>query len=439
MKTFFGTDGIRGKAGKGILSSPKIYELGRAIAQWSSTQNDNPAFIIAHDTRSSSDYIKSALKSELLFHGIDVYDMGVSPTPSLFYEIKHKKYPYTHGIMITASHNPYQDNGLKIINEQGKISRHDQEAIYELYLNKDNTRSADQYGHEHHLKSSETTYADTLKKICSPHFLRGKKVVLDSGHGATSFIAESIFAHYGADVISLHCNPNGYNINYNCGSTSPEYIQQYVINHHADIGCAFDGDGDRVILIDRDGSVKDGDDILCLLSQHPLYNHQQTYISTIMSNQGLDDYITSQNKKLVKSPVGDSNVCAYIDTYNACIGAEQSGHIIIKDVIKTGDGIASALKTCESLFYNNNWEMRTFEKYPQKVLSLPITEKKPLDKEPIKNILNHAQSLLSRGRIYPRYSGTESVMRILIEDRNIDNIDRISTYLIESLRFILST
>ena len=247
------------------------------------------------------------------------------------------------------------------------------------------------------------------------HLLKGKKIVLDCANGATSYVAPAIFNALGAHTIILNDQPNGTNINNQCGALHPQHLQQAVIEHAADIGFAFDGDGDRVIAVNNRGEIKDGDDLLALLSLHPEYSKYHTVVGTIMANQGLEDYLQSKGKLLLRTKVGDKYIAQEIEAYKLMVGGEQSGHIILNDYLPTGDGIFAALRTCHAISITNNWAMKTFTKYPQILVNLNVSSKKDLSTSPLSDIIEATKTKIGSGRILVRYSGTEPVLRIMAE------------------------
>jgi len=206
----------------------------------------------------------------------------------------------------------------------------------------------------------------------------------------------------------------------------PESLQKKILDHNADAGFAFDGDGDRVLAVNKNGTIKDGDDILTMLLQHPEFVDTNVLVGTIMTNYGLEQHLLQQNKKLVRTKVGDKYVSAYLVQHNLLLGGEASGHIIMRNHLNTGDGIFVALKTLESIIANNNWDMKTFKKTPQCMINVPVLHKQPLDQEPYKTIIQKSKKLLLAGRIIVRYSGTEKLLRVMVEDKTIDSSQTIA-------------
>ena len=264
-----------------------------------------------------------------------------------------------------------------------------------------------------------------------------KKIVLDVAHGATYRVAEQIFNALGAQTIIINNTPNGTNINHHCGALSPALLQEAVVLSCADAGFAFDGDGDRVIAVNRHGVIKDGDDILALLLQHPAYVHLTTVVGTLMTNCGFETYLTTHNKNLVRTAVGDKFVIEKLEQLNTILGGEQSGHIILKDIINTGDGILVALRVLESLLHSGNWDMETFIKYPQVLINVPVQTKKDLNSSPLYDIISTAQAKLTSGRLLVRFSGTESLLRVMVEAASLEGAHAIGLDVAQQLESLL--
>ncbi len=454
----FGTDGIRNKVGNYPFTSKVLPQLGRAIALWALEKYGHvPDFLVARDTRISGSWVQVSLASGLLRSPVIIYDAQVLPTPAVFHLMKDDP-RYTCGIIISASHNPAQDNGIKIIDRQGKITQADEERITELM--EDSVGSSqtgccgDTHGspgpeietnQEYHhfglqlpLINGEELYD---KKICSlfkPGFLKNQTIVLDCAQGATSTVAPAIFNALGAQIIAINNTPTGYNINKNCGALHPESLQAAVIKHSALVGFAFDGDGDRVIAVSKDGTIKDGDDVLALLCQHPDYKNEMTIVSTIMANQGFEAYLQTLGKSLIRTPVGDKYVVQELITHDLLLGGEPSGHTILRSLLPTGDGILVALKIVETMLLTGNSAFQTFTKFPQVILNVPIKHKKPLTESPIAGAIKAHEELVPQGRVLVRYSGTEPILRVMVEDSESERTTHVAHKLAEKLKTLLS-
>lgn len=439
-QNLFGTGGIRGLFGTEPLTIPSLIKLGLAIEQWAhATLNRPPVILLAADTRESAHLIKSALQVGLLASGSTIYDAQILPTPVVC-QLVHNNNTFDLGIIISASHNPYQDNGIKIINgETGKFTIEDEKQISALFKTQEIQSIA--YNTPGTVISNFNAADEYKKNIFTffpPLFLKNKKIVLDCAHGATSAIAQNIFEHFGAHIIAINNTPTGKNINDNCGSVHPEQLQDSITTHNADIGFAFDGDGDRVIIATKHGVLKDGDDILALLSTHPVYAQKTAVVATIMSNQGLVKYLKTNNKNVLRTNVGEKYVLARMEQEEILLGGEQNGHIILRDYMNYGDGIFNALRVLECLQLNNNWNMETFTKFPQILINIPINVKKDLSSPPLATLIAEYEAQLHDGRLVVRYSGTELLLRIMVEDSDVSNARAVGTHLSKELAQHLS-
>jgi phosphoglucosamine mutase len=433
----FGTDGIRATVGNAPFTTPDLHKMGLALGSWIIKKyGENATVLIGHDTRLSCSFVKSSLKSGLLAHPVCLIDAGVLPTPAVV-QLALNHETISCGIIISASHNPYQDNGIKIIDgTKGKLSAQDEQDITDLFYRPAFEYNYSQLGEEHFWGNAQKTYSDHIKSFFCPDFLRNKKVVLDCANGAAFDVAPALFRHFGAEVIAFAHEPNGKNINVTCGAVHPEALQRLVLEHHADAGFAFDGDSDRVIAVNHLGEIRDGDDILALLLDHPLYKNTRTIVGTIMTNQGLESWLNLKNITLLRTPVGDKYIARRLDKDGLLIGGEQSGHIILKDYLPTGDGIFTALRIMESIA-NNNDDMKTFNRFPQILINIPVKNKKDLTQEPFANMLKLHEEKLSNGRLVVRYSGTESILRIMIENDNKTQAEEVAQTLASKLQLAL--
>lgn len=433
-RNIFGTDGIRSPVGTSPFTRSELVQLGCAIGQWAREyyKKNNVRILLAQDTRESGSFITAALATGLLPYGIDLIHVGTLPTPALYYV--QKKYDADCCIMISASHNPYQDNGIKIFDMlNNKLSIMAEEYITQLFYSTLPTTYT-QLGTLHYATNAIDYYIQGIQSLFPRKFLDGKKIVLDCAHGATSHTAPALFQAFGAHSIIINNTPTGKNINDNCGSIYPQTLQQTVINEHADIGFAFDGDGDRIIAVNKYGEIKNGDDILALLINHPRYACQQTIVGTIMSNQGLAAFLHQHNKSFIRTNVGDKYIADQLRTQNLLLGGEQSGHIILYDYQPIGDGVVTALHILETLIATHNWNMHTFEPFPQVLINIPIAYKKNLDDPSLQEIIAQHESQLDNGRIVVRYSGTEPLLRVMVEERNKHTAYEIGTQLAHILQ-----
>ncbi len=438
QKNLFGTDGIRAQLGTAPLSYASLQQLGNAIGKWMvKTYGKNSRVLLAQDTRISCDIVKSSLLSGMLWHPIRVSDAAVLPTPGAFVVMKEKK-EFETALIISASHNPHHFNGIKIVDAlSGKISEKAELEISSYYFASDEI-SSDELGTINPYLEATALYCASMIKKFPENFLANKKIVLDCAHGATSFIASALFKKLGADPIVINNSPDGKNINHNCGSTHPEQIQKTVLQEKAYAGFAFDGDGDRIYAVNSRGEIKDGDDILALLHQHPAYCTNQLVVGTIMSNEGLAQELHSHKKSFKRTAVGDKHIARELIKKRLSLGGEPSGHIIMADHCLSSDGLFCALRILEIMQQNQNHLMESFTRFPSSLKSIIITHKKNLDEGICAQLINDAKANLQSGRLIVRYSGTEPLVRILAEAQDGNHaslvVDELAKNLIYELR-----
>ncbi len=430
MKNLFGTDGIRALMGDYPLTHEGLYKLGTVIGSWAHAHN-KARIIIATDTRISATFCKYALISGLVQFPIMLHDGGILPTPVLHYLVQ--KYEYDYGIIITASHNNADYNGIKIVTKEGKLSDTEQMTLEAHHALPISPCNYSELGQAAYLPHAFNLYQEALNRNFQANFLKNIKIVIDCAHGAWSQYAEIIFKHFGAHVISLASSGPNNNINKECGSLYPHNIQQAVIKHEATIGIAFDGDGDRIIVVNKAGIIKDGDDILSMLIHHPRYKKNSAIVGTSMTNEGVADYMNQYNKTLVRVAVGDAHVLEELKRENLTLGGEPSGHIIARDFSESADALFVALRLLETMILTYNMDLTTFSKYPQELINLPVTVKKDLDTENFKAFLKEHAKVIDKSRIMIRYSGTEPVVRILVEYNNQEDKEIVQTKLLPSL------
>ncbi len=441
MNSFFGTDGIRAAIGTTLFTHQRLPEVAHAVSTWLTTNSANlehkPRVIIIHDTRNACAYIKSIFKMVFFSQAIDVYDAGVVPTPAASFLIQ--KFNADCALIISASHNPWYDNGIKIIDRSGKLDTHAESTISALINTPQSiTINYHNLGNETAIDGA-LEYFNALAPLFNEQFLLDTKVVLDCAHGATSTVAQKLFEFFGAQVVMLNNKPDGFNINQECGSLTPANLQKAVCDNVADIGFAFDGDGDRVIAVNHDGLIKNGDDILALLSKHPDYHNQTTIVGTIMSNIGFESWLNKQGKILTRTPVGDKHVAQKLEEFNALLGGEQSGHIILKNYTNTGDGVLVALKILQTMLLLDDKSFKTFTPYPQVLLTIPVKRMCDLSESPYDQLIQAAQQQVPSGRISVRYSGTEkNMLRIMVESELLQDARTIAQLLATRLQKELS-
>ena len=422
MGKYFGTDGFRGEANVD-LTVEHAFEVGRYLG-WYYSRNHKARIVIGKDTRRSSYMFEYALVAGLTASGADVYLLHVTTTPSVSYVVRSEEFDC--GIMISASHNPYYDNGIKIINGKGHKLEATVENLIEQYI--DGLTDPIPYATKDHIgrtvdySMGRNRYIGYLMSIPTRAF-KDLKVGLDCANGSSSAIAKSVFDALGAQTYVINNQPDGTNINTNCGSTHIEVLQKYVVDNGLDVGFAYDGDADRCIAVDEFGRVVNGDLILyvCGLemkSKGELVN--DTIVTTIMSNFGLYKSLDKVGIKYEKTAVGDKYVYENMVENGHCIGGEQSGHIIFSKHATTGDGILTSLKIMETMVENKRTLAQlteVVEIYPQLLINVRVTDKKQAQDDPdVQKAVKEVQELLGEnGRILVRESGTEPVVRVMVE------------------------
>ncbi len=436
LRKLFGTDGIRGVAGID-LTPGFVSKVGKAAAQLLWPAGDNrKKILVGRDTRPSGGFISEAVISAAIAGGVDVLDGGIMTTPEVALLINLLN--LDGGIVISASHNPVEDNGIKFFTAGGiKLTDSQEKAIEDCIISdeqaikKENTEDLKLYaGHDIgrllSLDNANTLYRDYLKKIFKMS-LAGLKVALDCANGAASMLAPFIFESFGATVIPFNCNISGEDINKNCGATHPEFISKATIEANADIGFSFDGDADRVMACDRKGRILDGDIIIgfCAIdmSRKKTLNNN-CVVTTVMANMGFDKVMSSEGITVYKTDVGDRYVIEKMNETGAVLGGEQSGHIIFKNISPTGDGILSALEFL-NVILSNNYDLDSINsivpKFPQILKNIRVQDKKKLlESENLRVAIADADRRLDgKGRLLVRPSGTESLIRVMAEAQTL--------------------
>lgn len=421
---YFGTDGFRGEANQDLTLYHAI-KIGRFLGYYfNKEKNGQGKIVIGKDTRRSSYMFEDALSAGITSSGSDAYLLHVTTTPSVSYVVRSEDFDC--GVMITASHNPYHDNGIKIINSDGE--KMDDEFLEKLeeYIDSDITdidlKVGEEIGRTHDFIGGRNRYIAFLIQTVSKSF-KGKKVGLDCSNGAASSIVKSVYDALGAETFVINNNPNGFNINVDCGSTHIEVLQKYVKENKLDCGFAYDGDADRCIAVDEKGEVVDGDAILYICGKHMKEEgslESNTVVTTIMSNIGLYKAFDKIGIKYSKTNVGDKYVHLEMSENGYELGGEQSGHIIFSKYANTGDGILTSLRLMEAMIENKTTlsELRRDLKiYPQVLKNVRVKDKNEvLNDEKIKNIIDQkSEELKDKGRILVRESGTEPLIRVMAE------------------------
>ena len=418
----FGTDGVRGKAGE-FLTPFLAMKLAMAFGECIPKKTGK--ILVGKDTRRSGYMIENALVSGLTAIGFDVIQIGPMPTPAVAFLTEDMR--CDGGIMISASHNPYYDNGIKFFDSEGnKLSEKIEENVEKRYFeNNFQLNTGKEIGKSKRIDDVIGRYIVHIKSSFLKHLnLSGVRIVVDTANGAAYKVAPTIFSELGADVITINDNPNGFNINQNAGAMHPEVLASKVKEYRADIGFALDGDADRLVVVDEKGEIVDGDLLLGALAY---YLHEKNKLKnsaiavTVMSNGALEDFLKKYGIKVYRSPVGDKHVLEVMKKYDLNFGGEQSGHIIFSDYAKTGDGLVSALQAVAYMLESGkraSEAFKLFELYPQVQTNIKVNEKIPLDKiDGAKEVLNEVEKQGYRHLV--RYSGTENKLRLLVEGEEI--------------------
>ncbi len=437
MKKIFGTDGVRGKANVHPMTPEMVLQIGKAVAYSLKEKNRKERYkiVIGKDTRLSGYMIESALTSGICSAGVDVFLVGPMPTPAIAHLTKSLN--ADAGIVISASHNPAEDNGIKIFSADGyKLPDKIEEEIENLIERGINSEhiNGDQIGKAYRVDDARGRYIEFAKSSIDNMSLRGLTIVLDCANGAAYSVAPKIFSELGAKVIVLNDQPNGLNINLNCGALYPDVIKEEVLENDADIGIAFDGDADRVIVCDENGKNVDGDHILAICAVNMKNTgklKKNTIVATVMSNMGLDEAMEEHEINVIKTPVGDRYVIEEMRKGGYVLGGEQSGHIIFKEYSTTGDGIITALQLLKIMKTENkklSELSKVMRKYPQALINVEVRHKKDLNSIPVvSEKIKEAEKILGdSGRILVRYSGTQNVCRIMVEGKNETKVSKLA-------------
>lgn len=442
MGKFFGTDGVRGKAGE-ILTADLAMKLGKVAGKvLSSGQENKGTIIIGRDSRISGEMLNAALSAGLMSAGIQVIDVGMVPTPAVAYLTRY--YKAMAGAVISASHNPYADNGIKFFNAQGqKLSPQQEEAIEsglasEGFIAENTDAHIGRLTYEPEAVNHYVDYLQSLFQLSR----RNIKVVIDCANGASSHIASKVFEKAGIEVSMLANEPDGLNINVACGSTHPEALQKQVVALRADAGFAFDGDADRFLAVDENGQLIDGDQLMAIFAldlkkKESLKNNQ--LVATVMSNLGLKIAMQQAGIEIIETKVGDKYVNEALEQHGAILGGEQSGHIIFKELNSTGDGLISAIMLLNIMSQSEqalSELTKVMKSYPQVLVNVPVLNKQGWEKhESITELINEKQQVLGeRGRILVRASGTENLLRVMVEGENQTDIDAIAHAIADKIR-----
>ena len=424
MRELFGTDGVRGIAGEYPLDLSTLYKLGKAVVR-----SGKRSILIGRDTRASGLWIENVLQQAIVWQGGMVTLADVITTPGV--AILSRDVPFDAGIVISASHNPYQDNGIKIFSSSGiKLTDEEEEWIEEEVAGDSNSDPLPLVAKDRSQEEIITfnrelvgRYIDFLRRVSSVGVLKSLKIVLDCAHGAAYHIAPQVFRELGAEVVVLNAEPNGRNINLDCGAVYPQGMAQAVVDSQASLGVAFDGDCDRAIFCDAKGNILDGDYTLFIMARFFQQRGQLEsgcVVSTVMANKGLEIALKKERIRMLRTQVGDRYVLGEMLRGNHALGGEQSGHLIMRANSLVGDGILSALKMSQILLEEGGSLddlARGFKKFPQILINVRVRKKRDYSKiaEIQKEIEAASKNLGERGRVVIRYSGTEPLVRIMLE------------------------
>ncbi len=444
-RKYFGTDGIRGRVGEHPITPQFVmhlgYAAGKVLASSGKTRSERTGVLIGKDTRISGYMLESALEAGLIAAGIDVYLAGPVPTPAVAYLTRALR--LQAGIVISASHNPFNDNGIKFFSAHGtKLPEETERAIEAVLAGEMKTNASDELGKAKRIDDAAGRYIEFCKSTYPADMdLRGLKIVVDSAHGATYHIAQNVFHELGADVIAIGAQPDGKNINHDYGATAPNNLRAAVIEHKADIGIALDGDGDRLIMADNAGGLYDGDQLLYVIAKHRQANSKMHggVVGTLMTNLAFEYALKRLKIPFMRAGVGDRYVMELLQQQGWQLGGENSGHIICLDKHSTGDGIISALQVLHALRINK----QSLEEaagdllmYPQVLINVPVAHGVDcLRHDQVQAAVSAAeQKLDGAGRVLLRPSGTEPLLRVMVEGEDRELVEQSAQHIAEVVR-----
>lgn len=435
-RKYFGTDGIRGRVGDKLINPEFVLKLGWAAGIILGKHHGGKV-LIGKDTRVSGYMLESVLEAGLAAAGMDSLLVGPLPTPGIAYLTWTLR--AEAGIVISASHNPFQDNGIKFFSNSGFKLPDEVELEIEEQINKPlTTVDSVHLGKAVRVVDAQGRYIEFCKSTF-PHSLSlsGLKIVVDCAQGATYHVAPNVFRELGAEVVPLSVNPDGFNINANCGAINPGSLQKIVLAEHADLGIAFDGDGDRVLMVDKNGTIVDGDDILYIMVNGSLKRKKFKggVVGTVMTNLGLEEYFKELTIPFIRTKVGDRYILEELLKTQWKLGGENSGHIVNLNLTTTGDGIISALQVLSAMCAENKalHELKAnLRKYPQVLINVPFQQHKDLTSDEIKKAIKDAETKIgTHGRVLLRKSGTEPLVRVMVEGEKEDKVNLIAKELAE--------
>lgn len=441
-RKLFGTDGIRGAANQEPMTAETALRVGMGVGSYFIRGSHRHRAVIGKDTRLSGYLLEPALTAGFISVGVDVVLVGPMPTPAVAMLTRSLRADL--GVMISASHNPYQDNGIKIFGPDGRKLSDDAEAEIERRMAgdmSDHLAPPDQLGRARRL-DNPGRYIERAKQSFSRGLrLDGLKIVVDCANGAAYRVAPGVLWELGAEVISLGVEPDGFNINADCGSTHPEAMRDRVREEGADLGIALDGDADRVILADETGALIDGDQMMALVANHWHGKGRlagRGVVATVMSNLGLERHLEGMGLSLIRTPVGDRYVVEQMIQHGCNLGGEQSGHIILSDFATTGDGLIAALQVLSVIVERSqpaSEVCRVFEPLPQVLKNVRFNGGQPLEAPSFRKAMTQAeQRLAGSGRVLIRKSGTEPLIRVMVEGEDEVIINEVADELVETIR-----
>lgn len=440
-RKYFGTDGIRGTVGILPITPEFVLKLGWAMGSVLKNGYNKNKVLIGKDTRISGYMFESALQAGLSAAGMDIRLLGPMPTPAIAYLTR--TFHAVAGIVISASHNPFQDNGIKIFSEEGTKLPDQVELAIEASMEQEmQTVAPDKLGKAERIDDAAGRYIEFCKStIPYDVTLKGLKIVIDCAHGATYHVAPSVFSELGAHVETIGTQPNGLNINAGYGATQPQALQTAVLYQNADLGIALDGDGDRVLIVDASGDIVDGDELLFIIAQarHKAGTLQGAVVGTVMSNLGLEQAFEKKGIPFKRAAVGDRYVIEMLQQNGGNLGGESSGHIICLDRTTTGDGIITALQALAASIQTGlplDILKKGMQKCPQMMINVPITlGVEIISQDSIQKAVTEAeQQLNNQGRVLLRESGTEPLIRVMVEGTQIERVEKVVHQLAEVVK-----
>ncbi len=444
-KKYFGTDGIRGTVGKDEITPAFMLQLGWAAGKVFAGEEGRQRILIGKDTRISGYMFESALEAGLSAAGVDVMLLGPMPTPAIAYLTR--TFRACAGIVISASHNPYQDNGIKFFSTDGKKLADEIEYRIERFIDEPmDTVPSNRIGKTRKLEDARGRYIEFCKSTFPRQLsLHGLRIVLDCAHGATYATGPAVFEELGAEVIPMGVQPDGLNINHHCGSTHPDALQRKVRELRADLGIAFDGDGDRVVMVDSEGEVVDGDELIYIIARGKQQAGELTggVVGTLMSNYGLELALSQLGIDFARAKVGDRYVMEMLSEKSWDLGGESSGHIICLDKTTTGDATISALQVLAVMVAQEKTlaDLKSgMTKMPQKMINVQLPDKRDvMGNASVQTAVREVETRLAgRGRVLLRPSGTEPLIRVMVEGSDAEEVDLLCRQLADSVEETLA-